>query len=204
MSTAMKSLACAMTLTLIACGSDVAWEGGGPDAGEVADGAAPATSEPLPCAPCAGDRYDYDGDGRYEVPLDPEHAELGDAAFTPVFGARLRIDEGQVSLSYDFPLELTGVDQSVDFDGPLPEGDGPLVLAGDPGTATCSIRNVDGPSFDIHCFEELPGVDVDVAALETLLEERGVAPAEIAARIDVAKLFSEDPIGIFEGRLSAD
>lgn len=165
----------------------------------------PTASEPLPCAPCtAQDRYEYEGSGIYEVPVAAGDAELSVASVTTVYEARLAVREGVLTLEYDLPARLTGVVQQVQLEGSMPDGDTPLELAGPAGSAICSLENVTGRSFDLYCVEELPGVAVDRAALEVLLQTQGLDPAMIAAHLAVSDHFNEDPIGILEATLTLD
>lgn len=194
-------MALAPLALMLACGDDGSHDAA--DAAPIGDGG-PTASEPLPCAPCTGDRYDYVGSGTYEVPLVAGDPELAEAAVTPVDSALLRIDDGVITLVYDLPIELTGGSEKVDVSGPLPEGDAPLVLTGEGNTATCYLRDVSAAGFELHCDEQLPGVTIDLAALEIELEGRGLDRALIDQYLEVARLFSEDPIGVFRASMRFD
>lgn len=175
----------------------------GADAAETSGTDVPESSGPLPCLPCtSAELYEYKGDGIYLVPLAPENDDLAEAAVTIVQEAQLHVSEGEVVLEYDLPAELTGVVQQVELEGDLPEGTDPLILSGSAGTATCYLDNFQEGAFDIYCLEELPGVAIDRAALEVLLESRGLDQDVVKAHLDVTDLFIEDPIGILEATLT--
>lgn len=172
------------------------------DAASAPDIEVPESSGPLPCLPCtAAETYEYKGAGIYEVPLVPESGELAEAAVTIVQEAQLHVSAGEVILEYDLPAELTGVVQQVELTGDLPDGAEPLLLTGPAGTATCYLENFSPGAFDLFCLEELPGVAIDRAALEALLESRGLDRDVIDAHLEVTDLFIEDPIGILEATL---
>lgn len=118
--------------------------------------------------------------GSYSVPVsDPE---LAAEASYPVDRIQFRARAQTVKLAYDLPAELVGTKQRVSMRGSV-GSDGEAVLQGPRGTARCEQV---GAGWD--CHETLPGVSVDLAKVE---ERVGPGP-----RLDVAKAFIVDPIGI--------
>lgn len=127
--------------------------------------------------------------GTYEVPVP---AELAAAAIFDVPKIDWRVHEGRVELDYDLPLGLVGKPLRVSFEGPLDEAADTLTLTGDAGTATCTIA---GGTID--CNETMHGllpIEVDYDVVEERARAEYDGPVE--DRLDVARRFSGDPIGI--------
>ena len=128
-------------------------------------------------------------DGVYSVPV--SEPSLEPFASQPVV-VDWRETNGRYRMDYDFPSDLTGVSQRVSFEGSL-TGDGTIQLTGDLGSASCESDPL-GTSF--VCIERFPQLAFDLERLERDFERRGLPADEIAQRIEVARLFQSDPIGI--------
>jgi hypothetical protein len=132
--------------------------------------------------------------GSYEVPVD---LSLSAAAVFPIAELEWRIREAQASLSYDLPEELVGRTIRVDLAG---DGQGETAhLTGESGTADCAIS-----SNEVACNEVLSGlqpIDTDLATVKDLATRSFAGPAQ--QRVDVARQFAADPIGIVRINLQA-
>jgi hypothetical protein len=134
--------------------------------------------------------------GIYEVPTRPE---LAAAATYDVADVEWSVRGGEVELSYDLPLGLVGTKVRVKFAGNVDSSGAKASLAGDAGTADC---NVGGGS--IVCFETMRGLlplEVDLAEVEARARAEYAGPLE--HRLDVAKQFASDPIGIVDVDLTS-
>lgn len=125
--------------------------------------------------------------GTYEVPVAPE---LEAAATYVVAEIDWTVTDGVATLEYDLPLGLVGKKVRVSFSGPV---DGATAsLTGPPGTADCTID-----ATTVSCLETMGGLlplEPDFAVIESMAAAEYPGPA--ADRIDVAKQFQGDPIGI--------
>lgn len=122
--------------------------------------------------------------GIYEVPTTPD---LADAARYPVDRISWRNDGTFASLDYDLPKALVGKTLHVAFEGAVKGNT--AYLTGEAGTADCTIG-----ATSVVCHETMRGLlplepDLDVVSR---LAPEGAAQA----RIDIARSFSTDPIGI--------
>ncbi|MFO0548770.1 MAG: hypothetical protein U0271_10305 [Polyangiaceae bacterium] len=125
--------------------------------------------------------------GTYEVPVPPE---LEAAATYTVAEINWTVANGVATLEYDLPLGLVGKKVRVRFSGPV---DGATAtLSGPPGTADCTLE-----AGAVSCLETMEGLlplDSDYAVIESTAASEYAGP--VADRIDVAKQFQGDPIGI--------
>lgn len=124
--------------------------------------------------------------GRYVVPTTPELAAAGTFEVA-------RIDwrvtgNGVVHFSYDLPVGLVGGTVSIDMQGTVGSGD----FTGDRGTATCTVAK-----SIVTCNEQLANLG-DLPLDDQLVEARAAAEyaGPAADRVQVANVFSSDPIGI--------
>jgi hypothetical protein len=133
--------------------------------------------------------------GVYEVPTQPE---LARAAEFPVDRVSWRVSAGSATLTYDLPKELLGKSLDLSFTGPI-DAAGTATLTGEAGSAECSTA-----ARTIACREVLDGLsplEPDLEAVEQLAAKTYAGSAQ--DRIDVARLFSNDPIGIVTFDLDA-
>ena len=155
------------------------------------------------CGSGGGEDRDDDDDGDetessnvtntlYRVPV-PE--ELEPWASYPVEVAEFSREEGDtVKIEYLFPTWLVGLGQEVELVGQFPAGATSFpVSAGAYGDGTCAVEG-----RRMVCTEHLPGLVVDRARAEALMQEHGLAAGDITQRLRVTDVFSVDPIGIFE------
>lgn len=125
--------------------------------------------------------------GSYEVPVAPA---LAAAATYPVAEIQWTVTGGVATLEYDLPFGLVGTKVRVSFTGPIEGTNGKL--EGPVGTADCTISGT-----AVSCLENMAGLlplATDMAVVEQVAATEYAGPA--ADRIDVAKQFQGDPIGI--------
>lgn len=125
----------------------------------------------------------------YDVPVPPA---LAAAATYSVDRVEWSVDRGSAELRYDLPLGLVGKSVGLSFKGPIDASGTSATLTGSAGTATCTI----GPTT-VDCNESMAGLlplEPDLAAVEALAASEYAGPA--ADRVEVAKRFAGDPIGI--------
>jgi hypothetical protein len=150
------------------------------------------------CADEGGSGFDAPGvyAGTYEVPVP---AELADAALYPVDEVEWLVDGDVVQLRYDLPRALVGKAIGLDFQGTFDPDATTLELEGAAGTASCTREG-----STLVCVETMTGLlpltpDYDV--VEQLAADAYDGPA--ADRVEVAKRFAGDPIGIIHIDLDA-
>ncbi len=127
--------------------------------------------------------------GTYEVPVT---ADLAAAAIYDVPEVEWTVTGGSVELHYDLPMGLVGQKLRVDFQGTVDAGAGTADLLGKIGDAQCTVA-----ADSVSCLEHMPGLKPltpDLAVVEQLAATEFSGPASM--RVDVAKQFSVDPIGI--------
>ena len=124
--------------------------------------------------------------GTYSVPVP---AELAAAATYDVPEMTWTVNGSTATLAYALPKALVGTTIRVTFSGPFDAATGKATLSGAAGTAECVVA-----ATTIKCNETMHGllpIAVDLGVVAKL------APAGLAAaRVEVAKRFSTDPIGI--------
>jgi hypothetical protein len=125
--------------------------------------------------------------GTYEVPV-PSALEA--AATYDVPEVEWIVDGDDVELRYDLPRALVGKAFSLRFEGTI--SGSTAKLTGSPGTADCTLT-----ATEVVCNESMTGllpITPDYAIVEELAATEYPGPA--ADRLDVAKRFAGDPIGI--------
>ncbi|AKF07282.1 hypothetical protein [Sandaracinus amylolyticus] len=131
----------------------------------------------------------------YEVPVaDPA---LAPHALFFVPDVHVIVAAGEVTLTYDFPPDLSGVeDQTVTLRGPV----GPVAgreiegttLSDAVGTGTCTVD----AAGVARCTEIFTALPIDYAAALTAVEAGAANAEEALARRAVVDAFVSDPIGI--------
>lgn len=153
------------------------------------------------CAACSGDDATVPGPGGppiaagayagvYEVPI--AAPELANAAVYEVAEVEWTVTNGTAKLDYELPLGLVGKEVKVEFTGPIGASATKATLAGPAGTAECTLSGT-----AVSCLENMDGLhplEPDYAVIEQLAQVEYGGPA--AHRIEVAKQFADDPIGI--------
>jgi hypothetical protein len=124
----------------------------------------------------------------------PVPKELEPWAAYPVEGVEVKRDGTEIKIEYFFPHWLVGEVQQVELEGTYTEGAASFpVSAGALGSGECFVT---GSRYE--CTEHLPGVLVNRAKAEALMQSAGLPAEEIAQRLLVTTVFSVDPIGIIE------
>lgn len=125
----------------------------------------------------------------YEVPVD---GALMAHAYFAVPDVHYVTTAGTVTLTYDFPADLSGVvDQEVVFTGPV-DALGNATLSGPTGVGTCEATgNV------VRCTETFSsGLAIDLPAATAMASAYPGDAAAREARVQVLDRFASDPIGI--------
>lgn len=125
--------------------------------------------------------------GTYEVPVP---GALEAAATYDVAEVEWDVDGDAVELKYDLPRGLVGKEISLHFEGTL--SGSTAKLSGAVGTAECTLTET-----EVVCNEVMAGLlpmTPDYAVVEDLAASEYTGPA--SDRLDVAKRFAGDPIGI--------
>jgi hypothetical protein len=97
---------------------------------------------------------------------------------------------GVTTISYELPLELTGVSAVVTFSGIDNATSDTVVLSGPNGSMTCT-REVNP-----NCEVKFVNLQIDQNMLEPQIEAISKSPEEVSARLKVAKSFRLDPGGV--------
>lgn len=170
--------------------------GGGAETGEegtsASGGAAPAPDlstfpECVPDGQVEPPHMDVMG-AVYSVPVPAQLEPFASYLVEDVSLCRL---SGGIELGYSLPALLVGKKTRVSFTGPFDATTGTYELSSVDGTASCELT---GDAWS--CLEHFSGLEVD---LEEVAEEaEGLSQQEAAARLQVAQLFSGDPIGILD------
>lgn len=126
----------------------------------------------------------------YEVPT--TDGALAAHVFFAVPDVHYVTTAGIVTLTYDFPPELSGVvDQPLVFTGPV-DAAGNATISGAAGTGTCTATG-----DIVRCTEHFSsGLLLDPASARAMASSYSADPAARAARSSVIDLFASDPIGI--------
>lgn len=125
--------------------------------------------------------------GVYFVP--PRRA----ASTYPVADIDWRVEGGVARLAYTLPRALVGRSARVAFSGSA-VGPQPWTLRGPDGEARCTLAPEAGVA--LRCDERFVGLTVDLDGVRR--EAQASYPAEVEARVDVARGFSAEPIGVLE------
>jgi hypothetical protein len=159
-------------------------------------GAGAEPAEQTPASPTgAGASVSGVFTGTYEVPVT---ASLSDAATFSVAEVTWGANAKSASLSYKLPRELVGKSIAIELAGPVGPA-GHASLSGAAGDADCTFNAV-----SVVCHETLAGLtplEVDLSVVQQLATDSFAGNAQ--DRLDVAKLFSADPIGIANVDLSS-
>lgn len=122
----------------------------------------------------------------YEVPVDKDLAPYARYEIRE-YGKAVKGDT--LELSYQLPLELTGVPQVVKFSGKIAEGEEPYVLSGENGTLKCDSE--DAVLRLQSCAVKYHDVQVDLNAVAKVLRAQKLSPEAVDGKMRVAALFRE-------------
>lgn len=123
--------------------------------------------------------------GTYRVPV-PD--DLAPFAVYPLDDAALVLAGGTLSVSFTLPQGLLGYASTATFQGAAPDGATEVTVSSFQGHGTCRL---DG---GIECALSYYAVQADLAAVTAYWRARG--DANVAARVQVASLFDDDPLGV--------
>jgi hypothetical protein len=129
--------------------------------------------------------------GTYRVPV-PD--DLAPFAIYEVADATVDVSGGVLQVSFVIPEGLLGFPAAASFAGAAQPGVGDVAVGGPQGHGTC---RVDGT---IECALQYYAVSADLEAVSAYWRARG--DAFVDARIQVASLFDDDPLGVL--RLSVE
>lgn len=118
---------------------------------------------------------------QYEVPVP---AELAAFATYDLEGLEVQSESGEVSLRYQLPLALTGVEQKVKLSGRV-ESDGVMRLSDENGS-TMECREVNAQET---CRVVYKGVRQDLGLVKIHLTSLALAPDELEGKFAVAEFF---------------
>ncbi|MBC7538990.1 MAG: hypothetical protein H7281_09225 [Bacteriovorax sp.] len=124
----------------------------------------------------------------YTVPVE---AELKNYANFELDSFKTTEYGGSITVKYKIPKLLTGVEQEVEFSGPVDEKANANILVGSNGVLTCS-KEVEEK---MECKVEYKNLQIDQANAIKLINKISLNANEINGRIAVMKSFSSDPVG---------
>jgi hypothetical protein len=124
--------------------------------------------------------------GTYSVPVS---AELAPYASYPVGSINFCWNADLVTLGYKLPALVLGKAEHVAFVGPWNPSTARFELSGEDGTGICERA---GTTWT--CTEEFVSIGVDLTELSKELE--GLPAEQVNGRLEVSKLFGQDPIGV--------
>ena len=96
------------------------------------------------------------------------------------------------TLTYTLPKEMVGTATTIELQL-IASRDGEKYLAGEHAAAKCQ-----GPWSQMKCEMRFHDLNVDLIAVEKVLQERGASESEINTRLQILSRFSGDPIGFTE------
>ena len=131
-----------------------------------------------------------DAYGTYTVPVPPELAPFAQFVLND---SQITSDNTGVVVSYDLPIELVGPNHPTIVLGGKQRPGGIMILQGEYGDASCFTR-----AEKVECIVQYEDLEIDLAGVERILAARNIGPHERELRLQVAKIFSGEPVGIVE------
>lgn len=133
--------------------------------------------------------------GAYVVPLEPgASAELRAAARFDVETVQQRVTPHgtwtTLDVGFALPAGLVGDDRPIRLSGMFAPGDTVVAVSSDDAVGECTLQ----PTLDCDLTYYAGGVDL--RAVERHWRARGLSPRALAARLQVARLFDADPLGV--------
>ena len=143
----------------------------------------------------AGEVFHFEA--QYRIPtLESEDSEL---ALYKLENYQVEIftpEETKLStLTYTLPAEMIGSPTKIELQL-IATHQGEKYLAGEKATAKCN-----GPWNQLKCEMRFHDLNVDLIAVEKVLQERGASESEINTRLQILSRFSGDPIGFTETKM---
>lgn len=126
----------------------------------------------------------------YTVPVS---AELAPYASFVLNSATVIEDQAGVVVSYDLPAELVGTGHPPIVLGGKKRPGQVLLLEGEFGEASCFSRHA-----KLECIVKYEDLEIDLAGVENILNQRIADPHERELRLQVAKIFGGEPVGIVD------
>lgn len=108
-----------------------------------------------------------------------------------------KLNDGAILLKYKLPEVLVGkTGQNLEFIGvPSEEGEN-IQLKGQTGSGNCQI--LESGKYDCHLEYIVKELKVDLVGARKAISKISKSDLEIAKRMEIAEIFSNDPIGIVE------
>ncbi len=127
---------------------------------------------------------------QYSVPVP---TELAPYATFVLNSSTVTEDASGIVLSYDLPAELVGQNHPTIVLGGKKRPGNVLLLEGEFGEASCFSRNA-----KLECIVKYEDLEIDLAGVERLLNQQVSDPHERELRLQVARIFGGEPVGIVE------
>lgn len=100
--------------------------------------------------------------------------------------------EGETTVKYKLPLELTGIEQKVEFAGVINSKAQQNILTGKNGTMVCEKNS----EAKVSCQVEYKNLEIDEKEAISNIVQSSHSRSEMAGKIQVMRAFSSDPVGI--------
>lgn len=126
----------------------------------------------------------------YTVPVSDELAPYAKFVLN---NSRVEQDAAGVVVSYDLPPELVGPNHPTIVLGGKKRPGNIMLLEGEFGEASCFNR-----ADKVECIVEYDDLEIDMRGVEQVLRARSNDPLEIERRLQVARIFGGEPVGIVE------
>lgn len=127
---------------------------------------------------------------QYSVPVP---AELAPYATFVLNSSTITEDATGIVMSYDLPVELVGPNHPTIVLGGKHRQGGIMILQGEFGEASCFSR-----AEKVECIVQYEDLEIDLAGVERILAARNISSHERELRLQVAKIFGGEPVGVFE------
>ena len=129
------------------------------------------------------------GAATYSVPVQDDLKEY--ASFElKTFNLKRYI--GKTTVKYKLPIELTGIEQKVEFTGIINSKAQQNILTGDNGTMICEKNS----EARISCQVEYKNLEIDEKQAISNIVQSSTTRSEIVGKIQVMRAFSSEPVGI--------
>jgi len=143
-----------------------------------------------PAAPIVGPAFT----GTYDVPT--VTPDLAAAAHFAVAEVGWEVVGTTARLAYRLPVDLVGKTVRVDFVGTIDPATGVASLTGPAGTSQCTVTPT-----SLTCQETMRGLLPLQPDLQVVANRAAASGQTIAQRVQVAQVFSTDPIGVVKADL---